>query len=178
MALKNKLNICILASLVLSVLGGCGIYSFTGANIAPTIQTISIDRFYDDAGEGPASLSQNFTDKLKDYFVQNTNLALVQDNGDLQFEGSIVGYRLTPVAPQAVGNANMPDEAGLMRLTITVKAIYLNTQDDTFNFDKNFSFYDDYDPRSSSLSAVEDQLIETIFEQIVYDIFNASVANW
>lgn len=178
MKLKNRFYLRILVLLIMPTLGGCGIYSFTGANIAPTIETISIDRFYDDAGEGPASLSQNFTDQLRDYFLQNTNLALVPSNGDLQFEGSIVGYRLSPVAPTAVGNDNMPDEAGLMRLTITVKAVYLNTQDDTFNFDKNFSFYDDYNPRSTSLSAVEDQLIETIFEQIVYDIFNASVANW
>lgn len=178
MELKIKQNLCILVLFLLPFLGGCGIYSFTGANIAPTIQTISIDRFYDDAGEGPANLSQNFTDQLRDYFLQNTNLGLVQENGDLHFEGSIVGYNLTPVAPTAVGNEMQTDEAGLMRLTITVNAVYINSQDDTFNFDKNFSFYDDYDPRTTSLSAAEDQLIEVIFEQIVYDIFNASVANW
>src|SRR5690606_5182773 len=128
MALKNRVNICILALVVMSILGGCGIYSFTGANISPTIQTITIDRFYDDAGEGPASLSQNFTVKLRDYFFQNTNLSLVQVKCDLQFVESIVGYRFTSVAPQAVGNANGPDESGLMRLSLTVNAIYINNQ--------------------------------------------------
>lgn len=178
MKLKIKQSFRILALCILPFLGGCGIYSFTGANIAPSIQTISIDQFYDDTGEGPANLSINFTDQLRDYFLQNTNLGLVQENGDLHFEGSIVSYRLTPVAPTAVGNETRTDEAGLMRLTITVKAVYINSQDDTFNFDKSFSFYDDYDPRTTSLSAAEDQLIEVIFEQVVYDIFNASVANW
>lgn len=178
MKLKNRHYLRILALLILPWVGGCGIYSFTGANIAPTIKTISIDRFYNDVAGGPANMSQNFTDQLRDYFLQNTNLALVNGDGDLQFEGSIVGYKLTPTAPTAVGNENRTDEAALMRLTITVNAVYINTQDDTFNFDKNFSFYDDYDPRTTSLSAAEDQLIETIFEQIVYDIFNESVANW
>ena len=177
MRLKNKPIFIILVSLILPI-GGCGIYSFTGANISPTIQTISIDRFYDDVGEGPANLAQNFTDELRDYFLQNTNLGLVQENGDLHFEGSIVGYRLTPVAPTAVGDETRTDVAGLMRLTITVKAVYINTQDDSFNFDKNFSFYSDYDPQTTSLSAAENQLIDEIFEQLVYDIFNASVANW
>lgn len=178
MKLKNKVYLSSLLPLIAIFLGGCGLYSFTGANISPTIKTVSIDRFYNDAGEGPANISQNLTDQLRDYFLQNTNLAMVPENGDLHFEGSIVGYRLSPVAPTATGNDRQIDEAGLMRLTITVKAIYINTQDDTFNFDKNFSFYADYDPRSSSLSAEEDRLIEEIFEQIVYDIFNESVANW
>src|SRR5690606_33018136 len=116
--------------------------------------------------------------ELTDYFLQNTNLGLVQENGDLHFEGSIVGYRLTPVAPTAVGDETRTDVAGLMRLTITVKAVYINSQDDSFDFDKNFSFYGDYDPQTTSLSAAEGQLIDEIFEQLVYDIFNASVANW
>src|SRR5690606_2004386 len=95
MKLKNKASL-LLFLLPLVISGGCGVYSFTGANISPTIQTISIDQFYDDAGEGPASLSQNFTDELRDYFLQNTNLTLVPENGDLHFEGSIVSYRLSP----------------------------------------------------------------------------------
>lgn len=165
--------------LILTIfLGGCSVYSFTGANISPEIQTISIQTFFDDTGEGPANMGQTFTEELKDYFQQNTNLSLVQDNGDLQMEGSIVGYRLAPVAPTASGNEFQTNEAGLTRLSITVHVVYVNTQDDTFNFDKNFSFYEDFDPRTTTLQQEEDRLIETIFEQIVFDIFNASVANW
>lgn len=159
-------------------LGGCGVYSFTGANISPDIKTISIQNFYDDSGEGPANLSQILTEDVRDYFQQNTNLSLVQEEGDLQLEGSITGYRLSPVAPTATGNDLQTNEAGLTRLTITVHAVYVNTQDDTFNFDQNFSFYADFDPRVTTLQQEEDRLIEEIFEAIVFDIFNASVANW
>ncbi|MCK5105053.1 MAG: LptE family protein, partial [Cyclobacteriaceae bacterium] len=81
------------------VLTGCGVYSFTGANISPEIETISIQTFYDEIGSGPPNLSQLFTEKIKDYYQQNTSLSIVSSEGDLQLEGNIVGYRLTPMAP-------------------------------------------------------------------------------
>lgn len=159
-------------------LGGCGVYSFTGANISPDIKTISIQNFFNDSGQGPANMSQQFTEELKDYFQQNTNLSLVNTDGDLQFEGSIVGYRLSPIAPKATGNDFQANEAGLTRLTITVHAVYINTQDDTFNFDQNFSFYSDFNPSVTTLQQEEARMIDEIFEAVIFDIFNASVANW
>ncbi|MCK5368758.1 MAG: LptE family protein, partial [Cyclobacteriaceae bacterium] len=73
------------------VLTGCGVYSFTGANISPEIKTISIQTFYDEVGTGPPNLSQLFTEKIKDYYQQNTSLSIVSSEGDLQLEGNIVG---------------------------------------------------------------------------------------
>lgn len=176
MKLKNKsLFIFLLALLPLS---GCGVYSFTGASLSPDIKTMSIATFYDNSGQGPAGMGQNFTESIKDYFQQNTSLALVQTDGDLQMEGNIVGYRITPIAPTASGNANVADQAGLQRLTITVSVTFVNTKDETANFKKSFSFYDDFNPNTESLTSAEPRLIETIFDQIVFDIFNASVANW
>jgi hypothetical protein len=161
------------------LINGCGVYSFTGASITPDIKTISIQYFYNDAGNGPPSLQQTFTEKIRDYYQQNTSLELVDNGGDLQLEGNITGYNVKPIATTASGNANVADAAGAQRLTITVKVSYANIKDETYNFsDKSFSFYDDFDPNSTTLTAVEDQLIETIFDQIVVDIFNASVANW
>ena len=98
--------------------------------------------------------------------------------GDLQLEGSIIGWQLTPVAPTASGNNNTPDRAGLQRLTIVVRVEFINTQDETQSFSKNFSFYDDYDPQRTDFSAEENRLVDNIFETIVFDIFNGTVANW
>ncbi|MCC5931012.1 MAG: LptE family protein [Cyclobacteriaceae bacterium] len=178
--MKLRNNIIAYLYLAIIPLYGCGVYSFTGASIAPEIKTISIDTFFDEIGSGPPNLSQVFTEKIKDYFQQNTNLSLVEFDGDLQLEGAIVRYDLAPLAPAAGGNQNIPgaDVAGLQRLTITVKATYVNNFDDEFNFDQSFSFYDDYNPSSTTLAAVEDQLVDVIFDQIIVDIFNASVANW
>ena len=170
-----------LVFLLMNVLAGCGVYSFTGANISPEIKTISIQTFYDEVGMGPPNLSPLFTETIRDYYQQNTSLTIVPIEGDLQLEGSIVGYRLTPMAPKAGGNLNYRDAdiAALERLTITVKVTYLNTQDDSYDFEsQNFSFYLDYDPEKQDFSTIEDALVEEIYNAIILDIFNASVANW
>ncbi|WP_053404395.1 LptE family protein [Persicobacter sp. CCB-QB2] len=136
---------------------GCGFYSFTGASIDYSkVRTISIGTFYDESNAGPANLSQDFTNAIRDYFQQNTSLALVDEEGDLQIEGIITGYRFSPQAPQSGGNQNIDgaDAAGVERLTITVKADYINNSDDTFDFEnKSFSFFDDYDPNSQDRSS-------------------------
>lgn len=167
--------------LLLVAFTSCGVYSFTGANISPDIKTISIQTFYDEVGTGPPNLSQLFTEKIRDYYQQNTSLAIVQNEGDLQIEGSIVGYRLTPMAPRASGSQNFEDAdiAALQRLTITAKVTYLNTQDDSYDFEaQNFSFYLDYDPEKQDFNSIEASLVEEIYDAIILDIFNASVANW
>lgn len=167
------------ALLLLVLLQACvGGYSFTGAQLPPSIQTISIQNFYNDTGSGPPNLTQEFTEDLRDFYQRNTSLGLVDNDGDLQVEGSIVGYQLTPVAPTASGNNNVPDRASMQRLTITVKVDFIHTQDETQSFSKNFSFYDDYDPQTTDLSSEEPRLINVIFEAIVFDIFNSTVANW
>ncbi len=169
----------ILFLLIVSVTSGCGVYSFTGANI--TAETISIQKFNDEIGNGPPNLSQLFTEKIRDYYQQNTSLSIVPNEGELQLEGSIVGYNLTPMAPRASGSQNFEDTdiAALQRLTITVKVTYINIVDDSFDFDnKNFSFFVDYDPEKQDFNSIESQLVEEIYDQIVLDIFNATVANW
>jgi len=164
--------------LLLFVSYSCGVYSFSGASISPDIKTISIGNFYNDTPGGPANLSQTFTNKMRDYFLQNTNLAIVTENGDLQFEGRITGYDIRPAAPTASQEEDGVDFSSITRLTIRVQASYINTQDDTFNFDQTFSFFSNFNSNQNSFTEVEDQLIEEITDQIVIDIFNASVANW
>lgn len=150
---------------------GCRVYSFTGTNLSPDIKTLSIQNFVNVSGGGPASLQQTFSEKARDYFQRNTSLALVQQGGDLQLEGSIVGYELSPLPPSS------NDVASQTRLTMRVKVTYTNTKDDEQSFDENFSFYADF-PSNQSLSSVEPDLINTISDQIILQIFNKSVANW
>lgn len=164
------------------LLGGCGVYSFTGATVSPDIKTISVKTFVNVAGQGPTRLSQNFTESLRDFYLKNTNLTLVRDNGDLQVEGNIVGYDLTPVAAQNsnVVGTNQPTTTGAQtKLTIRVKTKFTNTKDKTQNFDQEFSFYDFFE-QSKALSTVENDgvTLENIQNQIILDIFNKSLANW
>lgn len=178
MKLNRLVGNILLAGLIPFLFYGCSVYSFSGASLGPEIKTISIQNFFNDSGGGPPNMSQLFTESIKDYYQQNTNLTLVDDNGDLLLEGSITRYEYIPVAPRASGSNEVADVASLMRLNITVTVSYINTTNDEFNFDnRSFSFFADFNAEQDP-SSVEDELIVEIFDQIIFDIFNASVANW
>ncbi len=110
--------------------------------------------------------------------LQNTSMAIVQQNGELLMEGVITDFRITDVAPTAAANPNQRDAAALSRLTITIKVTYTNTTDDATSFrDKTFSFYENVD-NDIAPDAISEVVINKILDQIILDIFNASVANW
>jgi hypothetical protein len=159
-------------------LNSCGVstqYSFTGS--ATTAKTISVAEFYNNADLGPANMGQVFTNELKNYFIQNSNLKVVSE-GELQLEGEIMDFRLTPIAPTATNDPEEITSASATRLTITVKATYINTLNEEMSFkDKSFSFYRDF-PNEINISDIQEQYVRQIFERIINDIFNASVANW
>ncbi|MEQ8360368.1 MAG: LptE family protein [Cytophagales bacterium] len=172
MNLKTKFAYALSFGFLLLTVNGCGVYSFTGTNISPDVKTISVATFYNESGNGPASISQTFSEGLRDFYQSNTNLELVNSNGDLQIEGRISYYAVDNVAPTG-------DElAALNRLRIKVRINYINTKDETQSFEnKQFTFFEDFD-QQTTLQSVEDELIENISEQIFLDIFTETVASW
>lgn len=153
------------------LLAGCKInYTFTGASISPEIKSVSIQFFQNQAPMVQPALSNDFTEALKDKFVRQTSLELVNGIGDLNFEGVITGYDTKPVSIQR-------ETAAENRLTITVKVKYTNALEPEQNFETAFSSYEDYES-SQSLETVEAELMEAIIDKLVEDIFNKSVANW
>ena len=165
--------------IIIFIISGCGVYSFTGASISPDVKTISFENFYNNSPLGPSNMSVLFTEKIKDYFERNTSLTIIEEDGDLEIEGTIEDFSLAPVAPTAEGGRNSQYFTGLTRLTIRVNATYLNKLDDQFNYEnKSFSFYKDFNQNTEELSSNEQDFLEEIFDQIILDIFNASVANW
>jgi hypothetical protein len=148
----------------------------TGASTAA--ETISIAEFFNNADLGPANMAQVFTNELKNYFIRNSNLRVVQDEGQLQLEGEITGLTLTQIAPTSTGNPSDITHASATRLTVTVRATYINTLDESMSFkDKSFSFYRDFS-NELNVSDVEEAFLREIFDRIINDMFNASVANW
>ncbi|MDP4281101.1 MAG: LptE family protein [Bacteroidota bacterium] len=151
---------------------GCKVnYSFTGASISPDVRTISIPVISNNAPLVVPTLSHTLTDAVRDYFTSQTNLVMVDRNGDLSVEGTITGYDIQPVAIQ--GN----EKAAMNRLTITISVKFTNRKDQKQNFENSFSRYEDY-LSTQSLASVQDGLIKDITDQLVQDIFNKSVANW
>jgi hypothetical protein len=146
-------------------------YSFTGASISPNIKTVTINNFPNNAQIVVPTLSNTFTNALKDYFTSQSNLTLVERNGDLTVEGSITGYE--PGTPQAIqGN----EQAAMNRMTITVNVKFTNRINEKQNFETAFSRYVDYPVQP--LPPIQDQLIKSIDDLLVQDIFNKAVVNW
>lgn len=179
MRLTNKLTLFAFG-LVFILFQSCSVkYSFTGTNIDYTlVKTFTIDNFFNDSGGGPANIEQKFTEALKEYFQRNTQLELVRSNGNLQFMGAITRYSVTPQAAVSSSDPNLPDRAGTMRLTIVVEVEYINTTNEEENLKRPFTFFKDYDPRTTTLLDVENELVDEIFTTIIQDIFTATVANW
>jgi hypothetical protein len=148
-----------------------GGYSFTGADISADIKTVQIDFFPNQATMVQPNLSSVFTETLKDKFSAQTNLELVNYDGDIAFEGAITNYNVSAQSFQ--GN----ETAALNRLSITVKVKYTNTSEPAKSFETTFTRYADFDSKQS-LSAVEGDLIQQISDELVTDIFNKAVANW
>lgn len=133
--------------------------------------------FADRTTTSPPFLSQTFAEKTREYFQRNTNLSLVNRDGDLNLESTITQYALSPIAPTGAPGGTGVERAAQTRLTIGVKVKFTNAKNKEQNFDQAFSFYADFD-QNKSFASVERDLIETISDQIILDIFNKSVANW
>jgi len=146
-------------------------YSFTGANLSPQVKTYTVYYFPNRARLVNPTLSQTFTEDLREKLRRQTSLNELQENGDIEFEGQITGYEVRPMSIQK------DDLAAKNRLTISVKLKYTNSKSPEENFDKNFSAYEDYDS-NQSLSDVEDELTRLIVIKLTEDIFNATIANW
>ena len=163
--------------LVLSVIvSACSIgYSFTGASISPAVKTVFIDFFTNRARVVNPMLSQTFTEKMKDKFVNETGLSMEKDQGDLEFSGEITGYEVRPLSIQQSEQGR--DFASMNRLTVTVKVVFTNNKDHEQDFNTSFSAYYDWES-TRSLNEVENDAVDVIVEQLIDDIFNKSVANW
>ncbi len=167
-----KVLIKILCVIILTGLTSCKVkYSLSGATIPPEAKTISVGFFINNTTLGAPSLSQRFTEKMRDVVSSQTNLGLVRQNGDLQFEGSITDYNISPVAIQST------DLAGSNRLTISVNVKYSNKFDAGKSFEQTFTRFADY-KSSESINSKEAELVTEIYRQLSEDIFNRAFNNW
>jgi hypothetical protein len=171
--MHSKLKYISLVIITIStmVISSCGVYSFTGASIPPEAKTVSVQYFQNRAPLIEATLSPLFTDMLRDQFTGQTNLEMVERNGDLAISGEIIDYKITPVAIQA------DQVAAQNRLTITVQARFTNVYEPDKDFDTKFTQFLDYNS-GDDFNSVKDQYIEEICKNISQDIFDKAVINW
>jgi hypothetical protein len=147
-------------------------YSFSGSSIDYTkVTSISIKDFPNMSPLVYAPLSQKFTEALKDKYTRQTKLQLLREGGDLDLEGEITNYTLTPQAVKEDAYASQT------RLTITVRVRYTNRTNPDEDFEQTFSAYQEFG-NENTIDMVQEQLCELIISEIVDQIYNGTVANW
>ncbi|MBQ2590839.1 MAG: LptE family protein, partial [Paludibacteraceae bacterium] len=101
---------------------GCTVsYKFNGASIDYTkTKTITIRSFTNNAPLVYPALAPMFNESLRDIYAKQTRLTQVTNNGDIELEGEITGYDITPMS--------ISDDAiaAETRLTITINVRYSN----------------------------------------------------
>lgn len=161
-------------TLLLLLASSCRIsYKLNGAALDYTVyKTVRIDNFPIRAALVYPPLQQTFENELLDYITRNTRLRTIDtNNADLQLEGEIVGYNLSPQA--VTENAY----ASRTRLTIQVKITYTDNRQEGKDISQTFSAYRDFDS-SEMLTDVQDQLCSEISKELVDLIFNATLGDW
>lgn len=147
-------------------------YKFNGASIDYNLtKTIQISHFVNQAPLVYPPLENLFNESLKDMFTRNTRLQFVNQNGDMEIEGEIVGYELTPLAVQE------DQFASETRLTMNVRMRFVNNKIDGQNKEETISANRTFSS-NVNLTDVQDELIKELTTEIVDQIFNSTMANW
>ncbi|HLS95130.1 MAG TPA: LptE family protein [Sphingobacterium sp.] len=136
------------------------------------MKTVNVQFFENIAPMVYPTLSQNFTEGLKERIRSQSRLSQVNGDADATFEGVITGYDITPAAVEAGS-----DRAALNRLTITVKVKYTNRLDETgeSSFEQSFSQFREF---SGNVQGQEETINREIIQLLTEDIYNRAFANW
>lgn len=154
-------------------LHSCAIsYKFNGASIDySTTKSIAIADFPNNAALVNPALSNDLSEGIRDLYSRQTRLQVNRKGGDLELEGEITGYTLTPMSISA---DNYSSET---KLTLTVRVRFNNNVNPEDNFEKTYSAFQNFDS-SRMLNDVESELCATMIKEIAENIFNDTVAKW
>jgi len=168
MKLRNSLfTFCLLI-----LFSGCTFYSFVdGSSKYSENKKILITQYENNTGNGPPDIATIFTEKTKDFYLQNGDFGIVTLNEDLKLECEIIKYDIDNSGASSEGVVQQN------KLIITVKATFYDYQaleEKNKKIEKTISNFEFYGA-TQSLADVEVDLIESISDKIVMDIFNQTV---
>ena len=168
-----RIFLFVLISLLLSACWPSSVSFKDTGSMPEEWKTFSVKTLENNAANCPLSYSPLLTEQIKDGIQNNTRLLLNTQigKGEVNIEGVISSYNLSPLAIQ--GN----DNASKNRLTISVQfTININApKEESFNLvSTRFADFD----ASVNLSSEESKLLEEVNEQIVQDVINKLLSNW
>ena len=156
---------------LLLIASSCGFYTFSGASISPEIKNIKISYFINEAENFKANLDRDFTQKLTDFIIEQTDLSVNNDNYEIEINGKIISYDITPIS------ISSSDFANQNRLSISVNIDFKNYINEKENYNQKFTRYVDY-KSDQNIEEIESELNDQIIEEICIDIFNKTFVNW
>lgn len=170
----KRLNIISVLAVSLCLLAACTVsYKFNGSSINyDKVKTISFENFPNRSAAfvwGP--MESMFNTALQDKYMQQTRLKQVRQNGDLQLSGEITNYDAYNKGVGSDGYSTMAE------LKMTVNVRFVNNTNHAEDFEQQFSASREYNS-TQQLSAVQEDLVNQMIDEIVEQIFNATVANW
>ncbi len=159
--------------LTLLLLSACTVsYKFNGASIDYSkTKSISIADFPNNAALVNPTLAVNLTEGIRDIYTRQTRLQVLRSGGNMELEGEITGYALTPMAISA------DSYAAETKLTITVKVRFTNNVAPEESFEKTYTAFQTFNS-NQLLTDVQDELCNTMIQEIAENIYNDTVARW
>ena len=136
-------------------------------------KVFSVKTFENNAPNTPLSYAATLSENVKDAIQNNTSLNLSGDpkDAELEIEGVINNYSITPVALQD------GDQAAKNRLSVSATFTIFIKAPEEDEMTVNSNRFVDYDA-DTDLSVVESTLLEEVNTQIVQDIINQLFSNW
>lgn len=171
---SDNRSICFVSIILTGIiLNSCSIsYKFNGSSLDYTkTKTITITDFPNNATLVYPQLAPKLNTALKDIFNRRTKLQQVRRNGDMQIEGEITDYRLTPLSIQA--NAL----AAQTQLTMTIRFKFTNTKNPKDDIETTLSASQTFDS-SKMLTAVQEALANEMVKELTEKVYNQTVARW
>lgn len=163
----------IVAALMTLVLASCTVsYKFNGASIDYSkTKTIEIADFPIRSSYVWAPMGSIFNNQLKDIFANHTRLIQVRRNGDMKIEGEITQYSQRNKSVTSEGTSAQAE------LSMTVNVRFTNNANHNEDFEQQFTATASFET-TQSFTAVQEELVTQMVEDLTDQIFNATVANW
>ena len=157
-------------SMLLTVISGCGIYTFKDVSIPPDIKTIKLRLIENKARYVNPRLSPALTTKLQDKIVGQTRLTRTDnEDADWVISGYISDYSV-------VTSGISGQQASIQRLTVGAQISLKDNKtqkDQEYSVTKSFEF-----SASQTLQQAENALFDDIIKGLSDEIFNRLFSNW
>ena len=150
---------------VFALIGGCGIYSFSGSTIPGHIKTVAVPLFENTTAE--FGIDQELTDALINAITKDNTLKIAGTRGsDAILRGSIVSIT------DRAGQYDTQENASDFRITLTVQVAFEDVKKRDTLWEERFSQWGSYTTGDRSTG------ITGAIEKLTTEIINRTVSGW